>query len=85
VPVLGKTEKLARCRPATRRHFPTSGCVPGMPTTSRRYCGICLHFDIVDVYRVSLIDYPSQDGGLVNEVLRFDGDRIREGHGTHLQ
>jgi hypothetical protein len=46
---------------------------------------ICLHFDIVDVYRVSLINYPSQDGGPVNEVLRFDGDRIREGHGTHLQ
>ena len=33
---------------------------------------------------VLVINYPSQDGGLVNEMLRFDGDRIREGHGTYL-
>lgn len=46
-----------------------------------------LHFDVIDVYRgesVLVINYRNQRGGLVNEVLLFDGDLVREGHGTYL-
>lgn len=46
-----------------------------------------LHFDIVGVYRgVSslVINYLNHRGKLVNEVLIFDGDLVREGHGTYL-
>jgi ketosteroid isomerase-like protein len=46
-----------------------------------------LHFDIVGVYRgesVLVINYRNQRGALVNEVLEFDGARVRRGHGTYL-
>lgn len=46
-----------------------------------------LHFDVVGVYAgvsTLVINYRNQRGGLVNEVLVFDGDRVREGHGTYL-
>lgn len=46
-----------------------------------------LHFEVVDVYRgesVLVINYRNQRGGLVNEVLEFDGDLVRRGHGTYL-
>lgn len=46
-----------------------------------------LHFDVVDVYRgqsLLVINYRNQRGGLVNEVLAFDGELVREGHGTYL-
>lgn len=46
-----------------------------------------LHFDIVGVYcgtSVLVINYRNQKGGLVNEVLEFDGALVRRGHGTYL-
>ena len=46
-----------------------------------------LHFDVIGVYRgesLVVINYRNQRGGLVNEVLMFDGDLVREGHGTYL-
>lgn len=46
-----------------------------------------LHFDIVGVYSgasVMVINYRNQRGGLVNEVLEFDGALVRRGHGTYL-
>jgi hypothetical protein len=46
-----------------------------------------LHFDVIGVYRgesVLVINYRNERGGLVNEVLIFDGDLVREGHGTYL-
>ena len=47
-----------------------------------------LHFEIVGVYRgesTLVINYRNHLGGLVNEVLTFDGDGlVREGHGTYL-
>jgi hypothetical protein len=46
-----------------------------------------LHFDIVGVYAgvsVLVINYRNQNGGLVNEVLEFDGALVRRGHGTYL-
>lgn len=46
-----------------------------------------LHFDLVAVYQgesLLVINYRNQRGQLVNEVLAFDGDLVREGHGTYL-
>lgn len=46
-----------------------------------------LHFDVVDVYQgesTLVINYRNHRNQLVNEVLTFDGDLVREGHGTYL-
>jgi len=45
-----------------------------------------LRFDVIDVYQgqsVLVINYRNERGRLVNEVLEFDGDRVRRGHGTY--
>jgi ketosteroid isomerase-like protein len=45
-----------------------------------------LRFEVVAVRSsvdAVVIDYRNQDGGLVAEVLRFDGDRIVEGFGAY--
>jgi hypothetical protein len=47
-----------------------------------------LRFDIVGVYQgesVLVINYRNHWGALVNEVLEFDGARVRRGHGTYLK
>lgn len=47
-----------------------------------------LHFDVLAVYRGEsslVINYRNHLGGLVNEVLIFDGELVREGHGTYLE
>jgi hypothetical protein len=46
-----------------------------------------LHFEIIGVYHgesALVINYRNQSGGLVNEVLEFDGGLVRRGHGTYL-
>ena len=46
-----------------------------------------LHFELVDVYTgvdTIVINYRNQRGGLVNEVLTFDGPLVVVGHGTYL-
>lgn len=46
-----------------------------------------LHFEVVAVYaglHTLVINYRNQKGGLVNEVLTFDGPLVVEGHGTYL-
>ena len=46
-----------------------------------------LHFDVIDVYRgesLVVINYRNHRGESVNEVLMFDGDLVREGHGTYV-
>ncbi|TDZ81312.1 nuclear transport factor 2 family protein [Mycobacteroides salmoniphilum] len=46
-----------------------------------------LHFEPVGTYvgaRAVVINYRNHKGGLVNEVLIFDGDNVIEGHGTYL-
>ena len=46
-----------------------------------------LRFTVEDVYEgieMYVITYRNQNGGLVNEVLKFDGDLVVEGHGTYL-
>jgi ketosteroid isomerase-like protein len=46
-----------------------------------------LRFVVEGVYEgvdTIVIAYRNQDGGLVSEVLRFDGGLVVEGHGTYL-
>jgi ketosteroid isomerase-like protein len=46
-----------------------------------------LHFDVIGVYQgesTLVINYRNHRGELVNEVLTFDGDLVREGHGTYM-
>jgi hypothetical protein len=46
-----------------------------------------LRFEVVGVYagvETLVINYRNQKGGLVNEVLKFDGNLVIEGHGTYL-
>ena len=46
-----------------------------------------LRFDVVGVYQgesTLVINYRNHRGELVNEVLTFVGDLVREGHGAYL-
>ena len=46
-----------------------------------------LHFEVVGVYvgvRTVVINYRNQRGGMVSEVLTFDGELAVEGHGTNM-
>jgi hypothetical protein len=46
-----------------------------------------LRFEIESLYvgvQTLVINYRNQAGGLVNEVLVFDGALVAEGHGTYL-
>jgi ketosteroid isomerase-like protein len=79
--------------PVAARVLPESGGVIHGKDALRTYWTTALagmpdlHFEVIDVYRgqyTIVIHYRNQRGGLVNEVLIFDGDRVREGHGTYL-
>ena len=46
-----------------------------------------LRFEVLGVYvgvATLVINYRNQKGGLVNEVLTFDGAVVMQGHGTYL-
>jgi hypothetical protein len=46
-----------------------------------------LHFEVVALYAgisTLVINYRNQAGGVVSEVLTFDGALVKEGHGTYL-
>jgi len=46
-----------------------------------------LHFEVLALYvgvTTLVINYRNQAGGVVNEVLTFDGTLVREGHGAYL-
>jgi hypothetical protein len=46
-----------------------------------------LHFEVLALYvgiSTLVINYRNQTGGLVSEVLTFDGPLVSEGHGTYL-
>lgn len=79
--------------PVATRVLPDSGGVVHGKDALRSYWTTALagmpdlHFEVVDVYRgvnTLVIQYRNQRGGLVNEVLIFDGHLVREGHGTYL-
>lgn len=70
----------------------SAGIVRGKAALREYWCAALaavpdLHFDVIGVYRgasVLVINYRNEKGGLVNEVLEFDGDLVRRGHGTYL-
>lgn len=79
--------------PVAARLLPASGGVISGKAALRNYWVTALrvvpdlHFEIVGVYRgesLLVLNYRNERGGLVNEVLTFDGDLVREGHGTYL-
>jgi ketosteroid isomerase-like protein len=79
--------------PVAARVLPESGGVVRGKAALRHYWVTALalvpdlHFDVIGVYAgesVLVINYRNERGGLVNEVLSFDGDLVREGHGTYL-
>jgi len=70
----------------------SAGVVHGKPAL-REYWTLAvqrvpdLRFTVEDVYQgidTIVITYRNQHGGLVNEILKFDGDLVVEGHGTYL-
>jgi ketosteroid isomerase-like protein len=79
--------------PVAARVLPDSGGVVRGKAALRHYWTTALgmlpdlHFEVVGVYRgesTLVINYRNERGGLVNEVLVFDGGLVREGHGTYL-
>lgn len=70
----------------------SAGVVHGKAALREYWCAALeavpdLHFEIVGVYRgvsTLVINYRNQKGGLVCEVLEFDGELVRRGHGTYL-
>jgi ketosteroid isomerase-like protein len=79
--------------PVAARIVPDSGGVVSGKAALREYwCAALeavpdLHFDVVGVYAGAstlVINYRNERGGLVNEVLEFDGALVRRGHGTYL-
>ena len=79
--------------PVAAKLLPESaGVVHGKPAL-RTYWNVAvqrmpdLWFTVEDVYQgidTIVITYRNQNGGLVNEVLKFGGDLVVEGHGTYL-
>jgi ketosteroid isomerase-like protein len=78
--------------PVAARVLPESNGVVRGKDALRRYWTTALtmvpdlHFDVVGVYRgesTLVINYRNHRGELVNEVLTFDGNRVRVGHGTY--
>jgi len=71
----------------------STGVVHGKVALREYWCAALkavpdLHFDLVGVYRgvsTLVINYRNQWGGLVCEVLEFDGALVRRGHGTYLR
>ena len=75
--VLPESEGVVRGKEALRHYWTTALALQSN-----------LHFDVIDVYQgesTLVINYRNHRGELVNEVLTFDGDLVRVGHGTYLE
>lgn len=73
--ILPETAGVVRGKEALRRYWTTA--LASLPD---------LRFEVVGVYQgqsTLVINYRNQYGGLVNEVLVFQDDLVREGHGTY--
>ncbi|TDK93631.1 nuclear transport factor 2 family protein [Mycolicibacterium mucogenicum] len=79
--------------PVAARVVPESGGVVRGKDALRRYWTTALaavpelRFEVVATYigtQALVINYRNHRGQLVNEVLIFDGELVREGHGTYL-
>jgi hypothetical protein len=80
--------------PVAARLRPESGGVVRGKDALRHYWTTALkmlpdlHFEVIGVYRgesTLVINYRNHRAELVNEVLKFDGELVREGHGTYLE
>ena len=80
--------------PVAARVLPESGGVVRGKDALRHYWSTALkmlpalHFEVMGVYRgesTLVINYRNHRGELVNEVLTFDGELVRVGHGTYLE
>lgn len=80
--------------PVAARILPDTGGVVRGKDALRHYWTTALaaipelHFEVVAVYQgesTLVINYRNHRGQLVNEVLTFDGDHVREGHGTYWE
>jgi hypothetical protein len=80
--------------PVAQRILPQTGGVVRGKDALRAYWNAALaqvpdlHFELIGVFRgqsTLVVNYRNQLGGLVNEVLIFDGELVREGHGTYLE
>jgi ketosteroid isomerase-like protein len=80
--------------PVAARVLPESGGVVRGKDALRHYWTTALkmlptlHFEVIGVYRgesTLVINYRNHRGELVNEVLTFDGELVRVGHGTYLE
>lgn len=78
--------------PVAAQLFPETGGVIRSKAALRAYWSEGLqrfpdlHFTVEAVYAgvtTIVINFRNQRGDLANEVLIFDGERIREGHGTY--
>jgi len=86
------TEDVVFTSPAAIRVLGRDGVIRGKEALRRYWSeGIRLipdlRFEVLAVYvgiSTMVINYRNQAGGLVSEVLTFDGDLVREGHGTYL-
>ncbi|MCP9275382.1 nuclear transport factor 2 family protein [Mycolicibacterium arenosum] len=79
--------------PVAARLLPATGGVVRGKAALRDYWTTALaklpdlHFELVAVHQgesLLVINYRNERGQLVNEVLAFDGDLVREGHGTYV-
>jgi ketosteroid isomerase-like protein len=87
------TEDVVFSSPVAALLVPDSGGVVRGRTALRAYWQVGLerfpdlHFEVIGVYTgvsTVVINYRNHLGRAVCEVLRFDGDLVREGHGTYL-
>jgi ketosteroid isomerase-like protein len=86
------TDDVVFASPVAQRVLGTDGIVRGKAAL-REYWRLGLEkipdlrFTVEAVYAgidTIVINYRNQQGNLVCEVLHFEGDRVREGHGTYL-
>jgi hypothetical protein len=92
--VLGHfSEDVVFTSPVAARVLPGSdGVIRGKAALREYWCeGLRripdLRFEVVGVYlgvATLVINYRNQAGGLVNEVLTFEGPLVSQGHGTYL-
>jgi hypothetical protein len=78
--------------PASVRLFGGDGVIRGREALRKQWSEAVrlipdLHFEVLALYvgiSTLVISYRNQAGGMVSEVLTFEGALVREGHGTYL-
>jgi hypothetical protein len=86
------TDDVVFTSPVAVRLFGGDGVIRGKEALRRYWSeGVRLipdlYFEVLALYigvNTLVINYRNQAGGVVSEVLTFDGALVREGHGTYL-